>query len=88
MPRPFTKPATTIAQQLQHLQAEGMAIPDVVRAEHWLRHVSYYRLSAYWLPFEYPKGTSGARFLPGTSFDTGRRVWCLNWKRGVEMPQQ
>jgi abortive infection bacteriophage resistance protein len=70
VPRPFTKPATTIAQQLQHLQAEGMAIPDMPRAEHWLRHVSYYRLSAYWLPFEYPKGNPGPRFLPGTSFDT------------------
>lgn len=70
MPRPFIKPATTIAQQLQHLQAEGMAIPDMARAEHWLRHVSYYRLSAYWLPFEHPKGNPGPRFLPGTSFDT------------------
>jgi len=47
-----------------------MAIPNVARAEHWLRHVSYYRLSAYWLPFEYPKGNAGPRFLPGTSFDT------------------
>ena len=70
MPRPFKKPATTIAQQLQHLQAEGMAIPDMARAEHWLRHVSYYRLSAYWLPFEHPKGNPSPRFLPGTSFDT------------------
>ena len=42
----------------------------MARAEHWLRHVSYYRLSAYWLPFENPKGSPGARFLPGTSFDT------------------
>lgn len=47
-----------------------MAIPDVARPEYWLRHVSYYRLSAYWLPFEYPKGNPGLRFLPGTSFDT------------------
>ena len=47
-----------------------MAITDVARAEHWLRHVSYYRLSAYWLPFEYPKGNAGPRFVPGTSFDT------------------
>jgi abortive infection bacteriophage resistance protein len=70
VPRPFTKPATTIAQQIRHLQNEGMAIPDVARAEHWLRHVSYYRLSAYWLPFEHPKGQPGPRFLPNTSFDT------------------
>jgi len=47
-----------------------MAIPDVARADHWLHNVSYYRLSAYWLPFERPKGDLGPRFLPGTSFDT------------------
>jgi abortive infection bacteriophage resistance protein len=47
-----------------------MAVPDVAKAEHWLRHVSYYRLSAYWLPFEKPKGQPGPRFRPGTHFDT------------------
>ena len=47
-----------------------MVIPDPVRAAHWLRHVSYYRLSAYWLPFEHPKGHPGPRFKAGTSFDT------------------
>lgn len=68
--RPFNKPATTIAQQIAHLTAQGMTISDIPRAEHWLRHVSYYRLSAYWLPFEHPKGQPGPRFLPGTDFDT------------------
>jgi abortive infection bacteriophage resistance protein len=47
-----------------------MAVGDVERAEHWLRHVSYYRLSAYWLPFERPKGQAGPRFVAGTDFDT------------------
>ena len=37
--------------------------PHGARAEHWLRHVSYYRLSAYQLPFEYPKGNPGPGFL-------------------------
>lgn len=70
MSRPFTKPAMTFAQQIDHLSAEGMVFPDADRAEHWLRHVSYYRLSAYWLPFERPKGHTGPRFAAGTSFDT------------------
>lgn len=68
--KPFTKPATTIQQQIAHLQTEGMTIADQGWAEHWLQHVSYYRLSAYWLPFEYPKGQVGPRFRPGTNFDT------------------
>jgi len=47
-----------------------MTVADVLRAEHWLANVSYYRLSAYWLPFEYPKGSPAPRFRPGTDFDT------------------
>lgn len=46
-----------------------MLIPDEAHAEYWLRHVSYYRLSAYWLYFEHPKRTSSIRFRAGTSFD-------------------
>lgn len=46
-----------------------MIIGDVARAEHWLRQVSYYRLSADWLPFEHPKGHPTPRFKPGTTFD-------------------
>jgi abortive infection bacteriophage resistance protein len=60
----------TFAQQIAHLTAHGMLVPDAARAEHWLRHVSYYRLSAYWLPFENPKGHAGPRFRAGTNFDT------------------
>lgn len=70
MKRPFTKPATTFAQQIAHLIAQGMNVPDRALTEHWLRHVSYYRLSAYWLPFENPKTQTGPRFRSGTSFDT------------------
>ena len=66
----FSKPSLTIAQKIAHLRARGMAVPDMAKAEHWLRHVSYYRLSAYWLPFEHPKGQAGPRFRSGTHFDT------------------
>lgn len=60
----------TIAQQIAHLTGQGMTVPSVPVAEHWLRHVSYYRLSAYWLPFEHPKGHAGSRFVAGTNFQT------------------
>ena len=70
MSRTFNKPAMTIAQQIAHLITQGMAVPDVPRAERWLRHVSYYKLSAYWLPFEHPKDHVGPRFFEDASFDT------------------
>ena len=46
-----------------------MTIGDHALAEHCLQHISYYRLSAYWLPFENPKGQAGPRFRPGTTFE-------------------
>lgn len=69
MPSSFSKPSLTFAQQIAHLQSHGLQIPDPTLAEYWLRHVSYYRLSAYWLYFEHPKGTPGPRFKTGTTFD-------------------
>jgi len=48
----FTKPALSIADQIALIERRGMAVPDRVQAEHYLRHISYYRLRAYWLPFE------------------------------------
>lgn len=65
----FSKPSLTYQQQIQHLRAKGLHIPDPALAEYWLRHVSYYRLSAYWLYFEHPKAVPGPRFRAGTTFD-------------------
>lgn len=69
MTQTFAKPSLTIDEQIAHLRAKGMTIAEDAVAEYWLRHVSYYRLSAYWLYFEFPKGQVGPRFKPGTSFD-------------------
>lgn len=65
----FSKPSLSYAQQIEHLRERGMLIADEALAEYWLRHVSYYRLSAYWLYYEHPKGVDGPRFRAGTSFE-------------------
>lgn len=72
MKRPFDKPATTYAQQIELLRRRGMDISDPAKAEHCLRHVHYYRLCAYWLPFEADHATH--RFREGTRFED---VWNL-----------
>ncbi|MEL7190163.1 MAG: Abi family protein [Pseudomonadota bacterium] len=46
-----------------------MTVEDKPLARHWLHHVSYYRLSAYWLPFENGKDQKGPRFQSGTTFE-------------------
>lgn len=67
MKRPFTKPPTTYAQQVALLQQRSMQIDDPATAEFYLQHLNYYRLGAYWLPFEADHATH--TFRPGTRFD-------------------
>ena len=49
--RTYNKPALTIDQQITLLEQRGLAIPDKARAKRHLSNVSYYRLSAYMLPY-------------------------------------
>lgn len=69
MKTPYAKPALPIADQINRLIGHGMTIANRALAEHSLQHISYYRLSAYWLPFEHPKGQAGPRFIAGTTFE-------------------
>lgn len=66
---PFTKPAQSIQQQIALLTGRGMSISDPSRAEHALEHISYYRLRAYWLPFEINPQDPNHPIRPGTTFD-------------------
>ncbi|MFS2152169.1 Abi family protein [Rhizobium sp. Rhizsp42] len=66
----FTKPSVAIVDQLALLQARGLVVPDADHALHCLQHISYYRLRAYWLPFEQITAETGEhKFTLGTSFD-------------------
>ena len=60
----YTKPALTFDEQMDLLRQRGLAIPDGERATRWLQKVSYYRLSAYCLPFK-----DGEPFRAGTDFN-------------------
>lgn len=44
-----------------------MVVEDHDYAKHYLKNINYYRLSAYWLPFEIDH--SNHRFKPGTRFE-------------------
>lgn len=61
---------TTIDQQIKFLQSRGM-VGDEELMRRWLKTVGYYRLSAYWLPWELPPAdveTRSKRFPPNTNF--------------------
>ncbi len=66
----FEKPSVSIADQIALLEARGIAVPDRAHTAHCLQHVSYYRLRAYWLPFEDAAPPNGEHtFKNGTTFD-------------------
>jgi len=62
---------TQIEEQIVLLKSRGI-VGDHSLMERWLITVGYYRLSAYWLPWELPPNgdeTRSKRFPPNTKFD-------------------
>jgi len=62
----FEKAPESLDQQVQRLIDRGMVIPDRAEAVHYLGNLNYYRLAAYWRPFEADHETH--RFRSGTEF--------------------
>lgn len=68
----YKKTATTIDEQLNLLKQRGMKCTDEHLVKLWLKTVGYYRLSAYWLPYEQPPvagQTRSKKFYAGTEFE-------------------
>jgi abortive infection bacteriophage resistance protein len=63
----FNKPPLTLEQQLDQLIHRGMQCADRDQALHYLTHLNYYRLGAYWLPFE--SDHTQHRFAAGVRFE-------------------
>lgn len=62
----FTKPALRIVQQVAKLRSRGLLVPDPDEAEHYMRFIGYYRLSAYALPLQVA-GDPNKPFKPGVA---------------------
>jgi len=68
----YSKPPITIDEQIELLIEHGMHGEQALMRR-WLETVGYYRLSAYWLPFELPPAgnqTRSKQFAPGVQFET------------------
>lgn len=68
----YDKQPLSIPDQAARLRERGLQFDDPARVQHYLTHIGYYRLSAYWLPFEQPNSDDGSRnhqFQPGTTFE-------------------
>jgi len=71
--RNFDKKPLQVSEQIVHLQNSCLSIPDKNYAIHCLNTVSYYRLSAYFKPFE-TTNFSLTKFKDGAVFDD---IWQL-----------
>lgn len=80
----FCKPPLSVADQIALLQKRGMTVADEVRATRVLQHINYYRLRAYWLPFEASEEKRLAigehLFKSGTDFDQVVAVYVFDRK--------
>lgn len=74
----FDKPPLTMVEQVDLLVERGLLIPDREKATHYLSHLNYYRLAAYWLPFEIDHTTH--RFIRGSSFDDVLNLYIFDRK--------
>lgn len=63
----FTKPALSVDELVARLAERGLEIPDRERSARYLRHIGYYRLSPYTIPFQ--TGVPEHLFREGIGFD-------------------
>ena len=77
----YSKPPTTIDQQIDALIARGMSCPDRDKATRYLSTIGYYRLSAYWLPLEEAPAkseTRSKRFRPGVTLQNATDLYVFD----------
>lgn len=82
----FAKPVLSAKEQVELLQSRGLIIPDTDRAERYLLSIGYYRLSAYYKPFQISSSQTH-EFVPNVCFDDilelyifDRKLRCLFWE--------
>jgi abortive infection bacteriophage resistance protein len=72
----FIKPSIPIFAQLHKWINRGLIVTDQHDAEHYLRTIGYYRLSAYTIPFQ--TGGTDHRFQADVTFDDIRRLYVFD----------
>ncbi len=80
----FHKPSLSIDQQLDLLIQRGMIVADKKVAKHCLSHINYYRLRAYWQPFEMIDNSDEVHFFkPNVHFNV--IIFIYNFDRELRL---
>ncbi len=77
----YNKPPLTYTEQVKLLSSRGMVISDKQRTERHLANISYYRLSAYMLPYKQKEnGKILDSFQEGVTWDTVYNLYVFDRK--------
>ncbi len=88
--RNYTKPPLSFLDQLALLRSRGLFIDDEEKAISYLKEISYYRLSAYFLPYQLQKdnfnaGTTFSQIIDTYSFDRELRLLVFDCIERIEI---
>jgi abortive infection bacteriophage resistance protein len=88
----YQKPFLSIVEQITLLKSRGMHFNNEKKAKEYLENINYYRLCAYWLPFEenhqthtFKRGTTFERVLELYVFDRELRLLMLDAIERIEV---
>ncbi len=76
----YAKPPLSIDDQIGLLCSRGMVIDNKARAARYLTHINYYRLRAYWLPFEEPADIPNHKLKTNTAFNDVLNLYLFDRK--------
>lgn len=77
----YQKPPLKIHEQIQKLKRRGLILPDEAHASSCLEQIGFYRLSAYFIPFEDISNSSIEHaFLENTHFDQILNLYIFDQK--------
>lgn len=73
----YAKPPLNVNEQIALLISRGLSIQDKENAGHYLNNISYYRLSAYMLPFQI-KDDAKHTFKKGVTFEQIKNLYVFD----------
>lgn len=88
--RIYHKPPKTFQEQLQQLKDRNLTVEDDTKALDYLSRISYFRLSAYFLPYQkkkdwFDKGTTFQQIIDTYSFDRELRLLVFDCIERIEV---
>jgi len=75
----YTKAPLNLDQQISLLKSRGLGFNDMIRAKRYLKNISYYRLSGYFIPFQ-ELGDAAHHFQPDIVFDDILQLYIFDRK--------